>query len=66
MPSPVPSALTEKQITLRTLSALKQRLYARAAVAMQHQPEKAEVIQKRVNSDAQHIAFVINMVSIKL
>jgi hypothetical protein len=57
---------SDKQATLRTLSALKRQLYSRASVAMEQQPGKAAFIQKRADSDAQHIAFVINMVSIKL
>ena len=57
---------SDKQVTLRTLSVLKRQVYSRAAIAMQQQPAKAAYIQKRADSDAQHIAFVINMVSVKL
>ena len=55
-----------KAITIRTLAALKQRLYAQAAIAMKQNPQKAEIIQKRVDADARHLAFAINMASIKL
>ena len=64
--APPPPVLSEKQVTLRTLTELKRRIYGRAASAIQQNPDKADIIQKAVDRDASHIAFVINMVTIKL
>jgi hypothetical protein len=55
-----------KAITLRTLAQLKRYLYAQAARAQQASPQQAQSIQRRVDQEASHIAFVINMASSKL
>ena len=55
-----------KAITLRTLAQLKRHLYAQAARAQQSSPKQAQAIQQRVDREASHIAFVINMAAHKL
>lgn len=57
-----------KSITLRTLIQLKRLLYAQAARAQQSSssPQQAQAIQRRVDAEARHIAFVINMAAHKL
>jgi len=55
-----------KSITIRTLCQLKQHIYTQAAQAIQQNPTKADAIQKRADADASHLAFAINMASIKL
>jgi hypothetical protein len=57
---------TQKEVTLKTLTALKAKLYARSAITMQAYPEKAKQIQARVDADASKIAFAINLVSAKM
>jgi hypothetical protein len=64
-PSIVP-AIEPKRTTLKTLAQLKAKLYANAARAIQQNPAKAEIIQKRVDADAAHLRFAINMVQIKM
>ena len=58
--------MSAKQVTLRTLGQLKRYLYAQAARAQQSSPQQAQAIQRRVDSEARHIAFVINMAASKL
>ena len=55
-----------KAITLRTLGQLKRHLYVQAARAQQTSPDQAQRIQQRVDREASHIAFVINMAALKL
>ena len=55
-----------KEITLKTLVQLKAKLYANATRASEQNPAKAEVIRKAVDRDASHIAFAINMVTVKM
>ena len=61
-----PGLIKPKDITMKTLSQLKAKLYANAAQAMKQNPAKADIIQKRTDSDAAHLSFAINMISIKL
>jgi hypothetical protein len=61
-----PVGSSPKQVTLRTLVQLKQLLYVQAARAQQACPHKAQAIQRRVDQEASHIAFVINMAASKL
>lgn len=55
-----------KEITLQTLIQLKAKLYANANRASQQNPGKAEIIRKAVDRNASHIAFAINMVTVKM
>jgi hypothetical protein len=57
----------DKQVAIRTLTQLKQRLYAQAARSIQQSPpHNARVIQQHVDAQASHIAYVINLLTIKL
>ena len=58
--------MQSKEITLKTLTELKAKLYANAARSIAQNPHKAEMIQKRTAADAAHIAFAINMVQVKM
>jgi hypothetical protein len=64
--TPRPPKIDSKQITLKTLRDLKATLYARAAITIEAYPEKADRIQRRVDADAAHLAFAINLVSVKM
>jgi hypothetical protein len=55
-----------KAITIRTLCQLKRHIYGQAALSIQHNPAKADAIRQRVDADARHLAFAINMLSYKV
>jgi hypothetical protein len=62
--------MKNKQTTLKTLRELKAKLYAQADQSIRrtnpHDPETIIRIQRRVDREAGHIAFAINMVSVKM
>lgn len=62
--------MKNKQTTLKTLRELKAKLYVQAdqsiRAANPHDPETIIRIQRKVDRDAAHIAFVINMVGVKM
>jgi hypothetical protein len=62
----IPGPNEPKQITIKTLTHVKAKLYANADRAMKQNPSKADIIQKAVDRDAARLAFAINMVQIKL
>ena len=55
-----------KQLAISALSQLKRHLYAQAAASVRQNPQKADIIRKRVDHDASHIAFSINMLRVKI
>lgn len=62
--------MKNKQTTLRMLRDLKAKLYAQADQSIRganpHDPETIIRIQRKVDREAAHIAFAINMVSVKM
>ncbi len=62
--------MNDKQIAVKTLIELKAKLYAQADEAIRtgnpHDPWRTIRIQKRVDRDAAHIAFAINLLTVKM
>jgi hypothetical protein len=63
---PAPEPPSPKEITLRTLGELKQKLYKDAARSIKYNPDKADIIQKAVDRDGARIAYAINTIALKM